>query len=380
MPDALRPLRAGGFCLGWGDGGPLKVACTTLQRSLWSPAMKDLLFLLLSIIPRLFRSHTALEAEILLLRHRLLVYQRLSQRRPLRPTDRLFWSWLSGIWPGWRDALVFVQPETVLAWRRRKFREHWARLSCGPKPGRPKARKEVRELIQGMSAVNPLWGSSRILGEIRRLGIELARSTVERYMVRRPRPRSQGWMTFLRNRLREMVAIGFFVMPTARFKLLYVLVVMAHFRRQVVHFKVTTNPTAQRAAQQILEALPWDKARRYLLRERHATYGHAFRKRVGHMGIEEVRTAPRSPWQNPYVERLIGSIRRECLDNVIMLNGRHPRRVLKGYFDHHQRWRTHLSLAMDCPQPRAVQRPSVGDLVELLEVGRLYHHYEPRAA
>jgi transposase InsO family protein len=278
------------------------------------------------------------------------------------------------------QALIFVQPATVIAWRRRKFREHWARLSRGPKPGRPRVPKEVRELIQRISAANPLWGSPRILGELRKLGIEVAKSTVERYMVRRPRPRSQGWMAFLRNHLRDMVAIDFFVVPTARFKLLFVLVILAHFRRQVVHFNVTTNPTAQWVAQQIIEAFPWNEAPRYLLRDRHATYGYAFRKRVGNMGIEEVLTAPRSPWQNPYVERLIGSVRRECLDNVVILNERHLRRVLKGYFDYHQRWRTHLSLAMDCPQPRAVQHPSVGYVVELPEVGGLHHHYERRAA
>jgi putative transposase len=258
--------------------------------------MKDLLFLLLSTIPRLFRSHAALEAEILVLRHQLLVYRRLTRRPLLQPADRIFWSWLSRNWPGWREALVFVQPETVLAWRRRKFREHWARLSRGPKPGRPRVAQEIRELIRKISAANPLWGSPRILGELRKLGIELAKSTVERYMVRRPRPRSQGWMTFLRNHLRDMVAIDFFIVPTVRFKLLYVLVVLAHFKRQVVHFNVTASPTAEWAAQQIVEAFPWDEAPGHILRDRHGTYGGVFRKRVGNMGIEEVLTAPRSPW------------------------------------------------------------------------------------
>ncbi len=167
-------------------------------------------------------------------------------------------------------------------------------------------------------------------------------------------------MTFLRSHLREMVAIDFFIVPTARFNLLSVFVVLAHFRRQVVHFNVTTNPTAEWAAQQIVEAFPWDEAPGHILRDRHGTYGGVFRKRVRHMGIQEVLAAPWSPWQNPCVERLIGSVRRECLDNVIILNERHPRRVLKSYFDYHQQWRTHLSLAMDCSQPGSLQRPTMG--------------------
>ena len=271
--------------------------------------MKDLLVLILGWIPSLFRSRASLEAEILALRHQVLVLQRTSRRLQISPGDRVFCSWVSRFWPDWRRTLVFVQPETVIAWRRRKFHEHWVKLSRGPKPGRPRVPAEIRELIRRVSTANPLWGSPRIQGELGKVGIDVSKSTVERYMVRRTRPRSQGWMTFLRNHFKDMVSIDFFTVPTARFKVLLFLVVLVHFRRKVVHFNVTEHPTAEWTARQIVEAFPWDEAPKFLLRDRHATYGETFRNRVRRMGIEEILSAPRSPWQNPYVERLIGCVR-----------------------------------------------------------------------
>jgi putative transposase len=227
---------------------------------------------------------------------------------------------------------------------------------------------------------NPLWGSPRIVGELKKLGIDVALSTVAKYRVRRPGPRSQGWKTFLSNHLRDFVSIDFFTIPTARFKVLFVLVILLHFRRRVAHFNVTEHPTAEWTGQQIIEAFPWDEAPGCLLRDRDGIYGEQFRLRIKNIGIEEILTAPRSPWQNPFVERLIGSVRQECLDHVIVFDERHLRRVLKGYFQYHQQWRTHLSLEMDCPRRRPVQRSSAGRVVELPEVGGLHHHYERLAA
>jgi len=201
-----------------------------------------------------------------------------------------------------------------------------------------------------MSEANISWGSSRIVGELRNLGIDVAKSTVEKYRVRSRKPPSPTWKSFLNNHVGDLVSIDFFVVPTVRNKVLFVLVVLAHHRRRVVHFNVTEHPTAQWTGQQIIEAFPWDTAPKYLLRERDAIYGSQFQKRVQSMCIEEVLTAPRSLWQNAFVERVIGSIRRDCLDHVVVLNHRYLIRILTRYFNYCHRWRAHLSLVMDSPE------------------------------
>jgi putative transposase len=276
--------------------------------------------------------------------------------------------------------LVFVQPRTVIAWQQQRFRDHWWRLSEQGTPGRPPVAEEVRVLIQEMWQANPTWGSPRIVGELRKVGIEVTKSTVEKYRMRPPKPPAPTWKTFLTNHVQDLVALDFFVVPTVRCKVLFVLLILAHHRRRIVHFSVTEHPTAAWTAQQVVDAFPWDKAPRYLLRARDRIYSASFRQRVRHMGIEEVLIAPRSPWQNPYVERLVGSIRRECLDHVIVLHERHLRRLLIKYFHYYHHWRTHRSLDMDCPLPQPVQRPEVGSIREVAEVGGLHHHYERRAA
>jgi transposase InsO family protein len=268
----------------------------------------------------------------------------------------------------------------VIAWQQKRFRDHWTRLSRRGRIGRPPSAKAIRDLIRTMSDANPSWGSPRIVGELRKLGIEVAKSTVEQYRVRRHKPSSPTWRTFLASHATELVAIDFFAVATVRFEILFVLVVLAHDRRCVRHFGITAHPTAAWTAQQLVEAFPWETAPRYLLRDRDAIYGGEFRRQAGSLGIEEVRTAPRSPWQSPYVERVIGSIRRECIDNVIVLHQQHLRRILAAYFDHYHRWRCHQSLAMDCPEPRPVQPLEQGHVVEVAESGGMYRHYERRAA
>lgn len=218
------------------------------------------------------------------------------------------------------------------------------------------------------------------MGELRKLGIEVAKSTVETYRVRPRKPPSPTWKTFLKTHVQDLVSLDFFVVPTVTHKVLFVLLILAHDRRRVVHFNVTEHPTAPWTAQQMVDAFPWDQAPRYLLRDRDRIYRASFRQRVRHMGIEDVMIAPWSLWQNPYVERLIGSIRRECLDHVIVLHERHLRRLLTRYFQYYHHWRTHRALDMDCPLPRPVQRPEVGLIREVPEVGGLHHHYERRAA
>jgi transposase InsO family protein len=234
--------------------------------------------------------------------------------------------------------------------------------------------------ILSLTPTAPYRGAPRIHGELLKLGIEISQATVGRYLPWRPKVPSPTWRSFLHNHLTDIAAIDMFVVATATFRILYALIVLGHDRRKVIHFDVTQNPTQVWLSRQMTEAFPWDTAPRYLLRDRDASYGPAFRDRVRVMGMKEVVSAPRSPWQNPYVERLIGSIRRECLDHIIIFNESHLRRVLSRYFQYHHWTRTHLSLDKDCPQPRRIQPTSAGDIIAFPEVGGLHHRYERRAA
>src|SRR5262249_54365780 len=220
-----------------------------------------------------------------------------------------------------------VSPETGLRWQRHRCREHWTKLSGRPRVARPPVRAEIRALVSRMAAANPVWGAPRIHGELLKLGLEVAERTVSRLLPRRHTPRSQTWRTFLANHVRDLVSLDFFTVPTARLRMLFVLVVLAHPRRRVVHFNITEHPTARWTAQQIVEALPNDTAPSYLLRDCDRVYGEPFRHRVQGSGITEVLTASRSPWQNPFAERLIGSVQHECLDPVLVLNERHLHRI-----------------------------------------------------
>jgi putative transposase len=232
-----------------------------------------------------------------------------------------------------------------------------------------------------MAAANPLWGASRIDGELLKLGIEVAERTVFRLIRKRRRtPPSQTWRTFLTNHTRDLVSVDFFTVPTARLRVLFVLVVLAHHRRRVLHLNVTEHPTAAWTAQQIVDAFPDATAPSYLLRDRDAIYGDSFRQRVKGMRIQGVLTAARSPWQNPFAERLIGSIRRDCLDHILVLSERHLRRILTRYLVYYHRTRTHLSLTKDAPDGRPIEPPELGRVVPIREVGRLHHRYVRRAA
>jgi putative transposase len=327
-----------------------------------------------------FSRHRDLALENLALRQQLAIFKRRHPRPSLRPTDRLFWVWLSKIWTGWREALIIVKPETVIAWHRQAFRFYWRWLSRRKSIGRPRVSAEVRTLIKQMTQANPLWGAPRIHGELLKLGIDISERSVSRLMPKVRNPPSQTWRTFLDNHYRELVSIDFLTVPTATFRVLYVLVVLAHDRRCVVHFNVTKHPTAAWTAQQMIEALPDETAPRFLLRDRDQIYGEEFRRRVAGIRIEEVMTASQSPWQSPYVERLIGSIRRECLDHVIVLGENHLRRIMRSYIAYYHRSRTHLSLCKDAPEPRAKQPPDLGAVIEIAEVVGLHHRYERRAA
>jgi len=343
--------------------------------------MKAVLSAFLSMLRSCLRSRASIQIEILALRHQLAVLQRQTTKRPgLRSADRLLWVILSRVWAQWCSALVIVKPETVIAWQRKGFRLYWRWKSRGGKSGRPCVSREIRELVMRMSIANPLWGAPRIHGELLKLGIQISQATVAKYMVRQRKPPSQTWRTFLENHVKQLVAIDFLVVPTVSFRLLFVFVVLGHHRRHAIHFNVTAHPTAEWTAQQIAEAFPWDSAPRYLLHDRDCIYGTAFCQRVGEMGIGEVLSAPRSPWQNPYAERFIGSLRRECLDHIIVFNESSLRHILKAYFDYYEHSRTHLALQKDAPESRAIQPREAGIVVELPQMGGLHHRYERRAA
>ena len=315
------------------------------------------LFSLLLCLRSFFRERAELHAEILALRHQLLILQRgnRNHRLGLSATDRTLWVWLSRVWPGWRSALLIAKPETVIAWHRKGFRLYWTWKSRLPN-GRPTVPQEMRALIRRISLANPPWGAPRIHGELLKLGVEVSQGTVAKYMVRHRKPPSQSWRTFLTNHAQDLASTDFFIVPTATFRLLFVFVVLSHSRRRPVHFGVTSHPTAEWKAQQLLEAFPWNSAPRYLLRDRDRHYGEPFRRAADWMGIREVLTAPQSPWQNACVERLISSIRRECLDHVVVISEAGLRRVLRTYFDHYDRSRTHLALGKDAPAHRPFSR------------------------
>jgi putative transposase len=342
--------------------------------------MITLLLHLLRLLPFLFGGHRQLALENLALRQQLAVYKRLAPRPKLRPVDRLFWTALAMVWTGWRQALVIVSPDTILRWQRRRFREYWTQLSRRPTGGRPCVSAEIASLVRTMAAANPLWGAPRIHGELLKLGLDVSERTISRLIPKRRSPPSQTWRTFLANHVRDLVALDFFTVPTVRLHVLFVLVVLAHHRRRVVHFNVTEHPTAAWTAQQIVDAFPNESAPAYLLRDRDQVYGQQFRLRVKGMGIEEVLTAPQSPWQNPFAERLIGSIRRECLDHVLVLDERHLRRILTRYFSYYHQARTHLALDKDAPDRRPIALPATGKIVQLPEVGGLHHRYIRLAA
>jgi len=342
--------------------------------------MVTLLLRLLRLLPMLCGGHRQVALENLALRQQLAVYKQMVTRPKLLSSDRLFWVALSRVWAGWRQALVIVSPNTVLRWQRRRFREYWARVSARPAAGRPRVSRQIRALVVRMAQANPLWGAPRIHGELQKLGIDVAERTVSRLLPKRRSPPSQTWRTFLTNHVRNLVSVDFFTVPTARLRVLFVFVVLAHDRRRVLHFNVTEHPTAAWTAQQIVDAFPDDSAPSYLLRDRDSVYGHVFRQRVKRLGVGEVLTAPQSPWQNPFAERLIGSIRRECLNHVLILGERHLRRTLARYFAYYHRARTHLSLAKDAPHGRPIERPELGRVIPIREVGGLHHRYVRRAA
>ena len=338
-----------------------------------------MLKLALIILRSTFRSHQSMALEIVALRHQLAVLQRSAKRPRLKPSDRALWAVLCHVLPNWRQHLTIVKPETVVGWHRSGWRLFW-RWRCRSVRGRPKVSAEVRALIRKMSSENRLWGAPRIHGELLKLGYDICETTIAKYMVRQPGPAAQTWRTFIRNHMSEIVAIDFFTVHTATFRTLYVFVILSLERRRVIHFNITTNPTAEWTSLQLTQAFPFDSAPRFLIRDRDGIYGQKTIDTIENLGVEPVVISRRSPWQNGYCERVIGSIRRECLDHIIVLNDRHLRRVLKEYFAYYHETRTHLGLKKDVPVSRPVQRCNTGPMITEPVLGGLHHRYYRDAA
>ena len=321
----------------------------------------------------MFKSRRRLEAENLFLRHQLNIALRRAPPRPrLYGSDRALLVWITGIWPNLLDLSQVVKPETILRWHRFGFKAFW-RWKSRNRAGRPKIDRGLRDLIRRMCRENPLWGAPRIHGELLMLGFDVAQSTVSKYMMRRRKPPSQSWKTFLRNHAEAIAAIDMCVVPTVTFERLFAFLVMGHGRRQLLWVEVTSHPTAEWLARQITEAFPWLSAPTYLVRDNDGAYGHVFMRRVSAMGIRDRPISPGSPWQNGYTERLIGSVRRECLDRVLIFGEAHLRQILTMYASYYNETRTHLSLDKDAPLPRAVQR--CGTIVATPILSGLHHQY-----
>ena len=335
--------------------------------------MIGLLCLFLAALASPFKSKLQLEAENAVLRHQLNVMGRsLHGRVRLTNHDRLLLIQLYRWFPAILRVLTIIRPETLVRWHRAGFRCYW-RWKSRPQGGRPQIDTELRGLIRRMSMENPLWGAPRIHGELLKLGFEVGQSSVAKYMVKRRGPPSQGWQTFLHNHAPDIAAMDLFVVPTIGFDLLYAFVIVRLGRRDLVWINVTAYPTADWVARQITEAFPWNEAPRYMIRDRDRIYGTVVTRRLRAMGIRDRPTAPAPPWQNGFAERLIGSIRRESVDHMIVLGEAHLRRILKSYARYYNGFRTHRSLNKDAPASRSVQRTGVIRSRAIL--GGLHHHY-----
>jgi putative transposase len=342
------------------------------------------LLLLCSVLRNAVWSRHDLLLENLALRQQLAVLSRQQRRPRLQPADRLFWSWLSRMWPGWQSALALVRPETVIRWQHTAWRQYWSWRSRHRRtPGRPRMPREVQELVRRLARENPRWGSMRIVGELRKLGYHLSARTVRRY--RREvihRPPSQSWRTFLKNHAPHIWASDFFTVQTVTFKTLYVFLFISHCRRKLVHLNVTAHPTAEWVWRQLIEATPWGEQPKYLIRDRDCCYGGGFNGRAARLGIEAVLIPVQAPKANAIAERVIGTLRRECLDHVIVINERHLRRVLREYAAHYNEGRPHRWLGLETPTgpPSRADPPLSGRIVARSVLGGLHHEYEWAAA
>ena len=342
--------------------------------------MRAILAALIDLLALRLRRRASLELEVIALRQQLAVLRRKHKKTiQVSNADRYFWTLLYRIWPKALDHIVLVKPATVVSWHRKGFRRYWAwRIKEGRI--RPKLTPELRELIRQMKLDNPLWGVRRIHAELLKLGFSISTRSVHKCMPKRYNPPSPTWRNFLRENMHETAATDMFVVFTLTYHILYAMVVVSHERRKILYFAVTSRPSPDWLSQEIVRAFQSNARPTYLLRDRDSLYGKVFRDSVRSLGIQEIVAARQSPWQNIYVERVIGSIRSECLNHMIVVNERHLRRILASYVEYYNKSRTHNALDLDCPEPRPVERQSDGEIVAIPQVGGLHHRYTRRRA
>jgi transposase InsO family protein len=338
------------------------------------PTMISMLKLLFLTLKALFGARGDLIVENLSLRQQLIVYQRSVKRPNIKNTDRIFWVWLSRIWNDWRSSLIIVKPHTVIGWHKKGFKLYWKRKTR--RVGRPNIDWELIKLIRRMQKENPTWSPQRIQGELAKLGFSVCDNTVAKYM-RKPisdNGKRQRWLTFLRNHAKHIVGIDFFVARTIFFKAIYVFIAISHGRRKILHFGVTSNPNSQWAIQQLRESFAFDENTKYVIRDNDKIFSEDFKTHIKRFGLEDTPTAPRSPWQNPIAERVILTLRNECLDHMIIINEKHLYNVLHEYiFEYYNVSRTHMSLEKDSPEQRPIQKD--GKIVSKPILGGLHHVY-----
>jgi transposase InsO family protein len=336
--------------------------------------MCEFLLLLVDLLRAIVRRRGDLVAENVLLRQQLAVLTRPTRQRPrLRDRDKLFWLLTHLVRHDWRRHLVLVAPATVVRWHRRGWRLYWRWRSRAPM-GRPRVTAEVRELIATMARDNPSWGAERIRGELLKLGIAVSRTSVQRYRRRGPaRPPSQSWRTFLHNHRPAIWAVDLLTVQTLTFTTLYVLVIVSHARRELVHLNVTASPTAAWIWRQLIAATPWGRTPRFLVHDRDAVYGRDFARRARGLGVETLLTPVRAPQANAVAERLVGTLRRECLDHLVVVNERHLSSILAEFVRFYNQERPHRTLRLETPEPGV--RSTTGSIRASPVLGGLHHVY-----
>jgi len=337
--------------------------------------LKILTKFIFELLRLIFRSKHDIVLENLALRQQLVVQQRSIKRPKIKNRDRIFWIWLSRFWSDWRSSLIIVKPPTIIGWHKKGFKAYWKRKSR--RIGRPNIDWELIKLIRKIQKENSTWSAQRIQGELKKLGFDVCDNTVSKYMTKDKdddNSRQQRWLTFLRNHTKHIVGIDFLVARTVFFKAIYVFVAISHDRRKILHFAVTANPHSQWAIQQLRETFAFDETTKYVIRDNDKIFSDDFKLHINNFGLEDTPTAPRSPWQNPICERVIGTLRRECLDHMIILNEKHLHNILHEYiFEYYNVSRTHMSLEKDSPEHRPIQKD--GKIVSKLILGGLHHVY-----
>jgi putative transposase len=343
--------------------------------------MQRLLKLLCVLLVKSICSRRDLLLENLALRQQLAVMTRRRPQPRFGASDRLFWVMLRKFWPGWKQALILVQPETVVRWHRAGFKAYWTWLSRHrSQPGRKRISAELRELIFRLVAENSTWGAPRIHGELTMLGFDVSERTVLRWMRRAPRSPepAKRWAAFMNNHREAIAAMDFFTVPTLTFGVLYCFFVTAHDRRRILHWEVTRHPRSAWVTQQLREAFPYDSSPKYLIFDRATNFNTEVVETIKMLGIEPKRTSFRSPWQNGIAERWVGNCRRDLLDHVIVLNERHLKRLMNEYVRYYHEDRTHLALAKGTPTGRQAEENSGEScrIVSMPKLGGLHHRYD----